>query len=449
MQNMTEGNVTKRMVSFATPLLFGNVLQQLYSAAAAVIVGKFAGKTALAAVGTAAPIMNILMFLMVGITMGSSILMSEFFGASEYEKVKQEEVTSILSGSIFTIALSIAAIFLIKPLLFLIKTPDEIMPQAVAYLEIIISGLIFSFLYNILSSSLSSIGDSTTPLFYLLFSSVLNIVLGIVLVRGFGLGVSGAAYATVISQAVSSVLCMGYIYWKVPILRFHVRDLKINFALLARTVGYSSVSAIQQTFLYVGIFILQGAVNPLGVDAIAAYNVVTRIDGFILAPTDSLALALTTFVSQNRGAQKVERIRYGMKSSIVIGLSYCILLAVAVFFSAHKLMTFFLNSGEVNAVEIGVKYLKVMAVFYILPAFCNSFQGFFRGLGRMDITLYATIVQIPVRVILAYLLVVHYGLSAVAVGVALGWICMIGYETHQYRRYLFSEGSSYHEISIP
>lgn len=441
MQNMTEGNVTRRMVSFTIPLLLGNVLQQLYSAAAAVIVGNFAGKTAFAAVGTATPIMNILTFLMVGITMGSSILMSEFFGASEHEKVNQQEVTSILGGLIFTIVLSVATFFLIKPLLFLIKTPAEIMPQAIAYLEIIIAGLVFSFLYNILSSSLSSIGDSATPLFFLIISSILNIGLGVVLVRDFGLGVCGAAYATVISQAVSAVLCMGYIYWKVPILRFHIRDLKINFPLLAQTASYSSVSAIQQTFLYVGIFILQGAVNPLGVDAIAAYNAVTRIDGFILAPTDSLALALTTFVSQNRGAKKVERIRHGMKSSVVIGLSYCVLLAVSVFFSSQSLMIFFLDSREVNAIEVGVKYLKIMAVFYILPAFCNSFQGFFRGLGRMDITLYATIVQIPIRVILAYMLVEHFGLSAVAIGVSLGWICMIGYEAYQYRRYLLSGGS--------
>lgn len=441
MHNLTEGNVTRCMVSFSIPLLFGNALQQLYSAAAAVIVGNYAGKTALAAVGTAAPIMNILMFLMVGITMGSSILMSEFFGAAEHEKVRQEEVTSILSGLIFTIVLSVAMIFLIKPLLILIKTPAEIMPQAEAYLEIIITGLVFSFLYNILSSSLRSIGDSATPLFFLIFSAFINIGLGIVLVKDFGLGVCGAAYATVISQAVSALLCMGYIYWKVPILRFHVRDLKINFPLLAQTASYSSVSAIQQTFLYVGIFILQGAVNPLGVDAIAAYNAVTRIDGFILAPTDSLALALTTFISQNRGAGKLDRIRQGMKSSVVIGLSYCGMLAVSVFFSAQTLMTFFLDSGEVSAIEVGIKYLKIMAAFYILPAFCNSFQGFFRGLGRMDITLFATIIQIPVRVIFAYMLVEHLGLAAVAVGVTVGWICMIAYEAHQYRQYLLSEGS--------
>lgn len=441
MHNLTEGNVTRCMVSFSIPLLFGNVLQQLYSAAAAVIVGNYAGKTALAAVGTAAPIMNILMFLMVGITMGSSILMSEFFGAAEHEKVRQEEVTSILSGLIFTIVLSAAMIFLIKPLLILIQTPAEIMPQAEAYLEIIITGLVFSFLYNILSSSLRSIGDSATPLFFLIFSAFINIGLGIVLVKDFGLGVCGAAYATVISQAVSALLCMGYIYWKVPILRFHVRDLKINFPLLAQTASYSSVSAIQQTFLYVGIFILQGAVNPLGVDAIAAYNAVTRIDGFILAPTDSLALALTTFISQNRGARKFDRIRQGMKSSVVIGLSYCGMLAVSVFSSAQTLMMFFLDSGEASAIEVGIKYLKIMAVFYILPAFCNSFQGFFRGLGRMDITLFATIIQIPVRVIFAYMLVEHLGLSAVAVGVTVGWICMIAYEAHQYRQYLLSEGS--------
>lgn len=441
MQNMTEGNVTRRMVSFAIPLLLGNVLQQLYSAAAAVIVGNFAGKTALAAVGTAAPIMNILMFLMVGITMGSSILMSEFFGAAEYEKVKQEEVTAILSGLLFTLVLSVVALFLIKPLLLLIKTPAEIMAPAAEYLEIIIAGLIFSFLYNILSSSLRSIGDATTPLVFLVFSSLLNIGLGIVLVKDFALGVCGVAYATVLSQAVAAVLCVGYIYWKVPILRFHVRELTINFSLLAQTASYSSVSAIQQTFLYVGIFILQGAVNPLGVDAIAAYNAVTRIDGFILAPTDSLALALTTFISQNRGAQKLERIRQGMKSSILIGLSYCSVVAVVVFFAAPTLMTFFLDAREISAIDVGIKYLKVMAIFYILPAFCNSFQGFFRGLGRMDITLYATIVQIPVRVVLAYLLAAYVGLTAVAIGVTVGWLCMIAYETHQYRQYILSEGS--------
>lgn len=441
MQNMTEGNVTKQMVWFSMPLLFGNVLQQLYSAAAVVIVGNFAGKMALAAVGTAAPIMNILTFLMVGITMGVSILMSEFFGASEYEKLKEEEVTSILSGLLFTICLSIITFFLIKPLLLLIKTPDEIIPQAVAYLEIIVVGLIFTFLYNILSSSLSSIGDSKTPLFFLIISSILNISLGITLVRDFGMGVRGVAYATVIAQAVSAVLCAAYIYWKVPVLRFHIRDLKINFPLLAQTANYSSVSAIQQTFLYVGIFILQGAVNPLGVDAIAAYNAVTRIDGFILAPTGSLAIALTTFISQNRGAKKTERIHQGMKASVGIGAIYCIVLTVFVFFFAQTLMKFFLDSGEINAIELGVKYLKIMAVFYILPAFCDSFQGFFRGLGRMDITLYATIVQIPIRVILSYILVEYFNVAAVAIGVTLGWICMIGYEAYEYRRYLLSEES--------
>ncbi len=441
MQNMTEGNVTKQMVWFSMPLLFGNVLQQLYSAAAVVIVGNFAGKMALAAVGTAAPIMNILTFLMVGITMGVSILMSEFFGASEYEKLKQEEVTSILSGLLFTICLSIITFFLIKPLLLLIKTPDEIIPQAVAYLEIIVVGLIFTFLYNILSSSLSSIGDSKTPLFFLIISSILNISLGITLVRDFGMGVRGVAYATVIAQAVSAVLCAAYIYWKVPVLRFHIRDLKINFTLLTQTASYSSVSAIQQTFLYVGIFILQGAVNPLGVDAIAAYNAVTRIDGFILAPTGSLAIALTTFISQNRGAKKTERIHQGMKASVGIGAIYCIVLTVFVFFFAQTLMKFFLDSGEINAIELGVKYLKIMAVFYILPAFCDSFQGFFRGLGRMDITLYATIVQIPIRVILSYILVEYFNVAAVAIGVTLGWICMIGYEAYEYRRYLLSEES--------
>lgn len=437
MQNMTEGNATRRILLFAIPLLLGNVLQQLYSAAAAVIVGNFAGKAALAAVGTAAPIMNILTFLMVGITLGSSILMSEFFGASQPDKVKRQESTAILSGLIFTALISVCAFSATKPLLLLIKTPVEILPQAEIYLKIIIAGLVFSFLYNVLSSSLSAIGDSVTPLAFLVLSSLLNIGLGIILVKVLALGVRGAAYATVISQAVSAILCAVYIYCKVPLLRIHVREFKIDMALLAQTARYSSVSAVQQTFLYVGIFILQGAVNPLGVDAIAAYNAVTRIDGFILAPTDSLALALTTFTSQNRGAKRPDRIRQGMKNALLLGISYCSLLACLVFFAAQPLVMLFLAAGEVSAIEIGAGYLKIMALFYILPAFCNSFQGFFRGLGRMDITLAATAVQIPVRVILSYLFVGYYGLPAVATGVAIGWICMILYESYQYRQYLY------------
>ena len=446
MRDMTEGSVTKRMLVFSVPFLFGNVLQQLYNTAAAVIVGQFAGKRALAAVGAASPIMNILTFLMVGITLGTSVLISEFFGAGDREKVREEQSTALLAGLIFTVVLSAAAIFLIRPMLFLIQTPNEIVPEAESYLRIIIAGLVFSFFYNLLSSSLRAIGNAMMPLLFLLLSCALNIGMSMVLVGNFQMGVKGAAYSTVISQAVSVLLCVGYIFRRVPVFRFRLRDLKINTELLKRTVNYSSVSAVQQTFLYVGVLILQGAVNPLGVDAIAAYSAVTKIDGFILAPTDSLALALTIFTSLNRGAGKTARVRAGLKNSMAIGAAFCLPVAFAVYFLAGTLMSFFLKPGETKALAIGAGYLKAMALFYLFPAVTNSFQGFFRGLGRMDITLGATVIQIPVRVILAYLLVGRFGMSVIAYCIAVGWLCMTVYEAMQYRHYFRKgEGSLMNE----
>ena len=446
MRDMTEGSVTKRMLVFSVPFLFGNVLQQLYNTAAAVIVGQFAGKRALAAVGAASPIMNILTFLMVGITLGTSVLISEFFGAGDREKVREEQSTALLAGLIFTVVLSAAAIFLIRPMLFLIQTPNEIVPEAESYLRIIIAGLVFSFFYNLLSSSLRAIGNAMMPLLFLLLSCALNIGMSMVLVGNFQMGVKGAAYSTVISQAVSVLLCVGYIFRRVPVFRFRLRGLKINTELLKRTVNYSSVSAVQQTFLYVGVLILQGAVNPLGVDAIAAYSAVTKIDGFILAPTDSLALALTIFTSLNRGAGKTARVRAGLKNSMAIGAAFCLPVAFAVYFLAGTLMSFFLKPGETKALAIGAGYLKAMALFYLFPAVTNSFQGFFRGLGRMDITLGATVIQIPVRVILAYLLVGRFGMSVIAYCIAVGWLCMTVYEAMQYRHYFRKgEGSLMNE----
>ncbi|HBN79961.1 MAG TPA: MATE family efflux transporter [Ruminococcaceae bacterium] len=446
MRDMTEGSVTKRMLVFSVPFLFGNVLQQLYNTAAAVIVGQFAGKRALAAVGAASPIMNILTFLMVGITLGTSVLISEFFGAGDREKVREEQSTALLAGLIFTVVLSAAAIFLIRPMLFLIQTPNEIVPEAESYLRIIIAGLVFSFFYNLLSSSLRAIGNAMMPLLFLFLSCALNIGMSMVLVGNFQMGVKGAAYSTVISQAVSVLLCVGYIFRRVPVFRFRLRGLKINTELLKRTVNYSSVSAVQQTFLYVGVLILQGAVNPLGVDAIAAYSAVTKIDGFILAPTDSLALALTIFTSLNRGAGKTARVRAGLKNSMAIGAAFCLPVAFAVYFLAGTLMSFFLKPWETKALAIGAGYLKAMALFYLFPAVTNSFQGFFRGLGRMDITLGATVIQIPVRVILAYLLVGRFGMSVIAYCIAVGWLCMTVYEAMQYRHYFRKgEGSLMNE----
>ena len=439
MRDITQGNVTKRMLWFALPFLAANILQQLYNTAALVIVGKYAGKQALAAVGSAAPIMNIMMFLMIGITLGTSVLISEFYGAKDWQKVKEEQATALVGGMLFSVAVSILALLFTRPLLRLIRTPEEILPMAEAYLHIILAGLIFSFLYNLLASSLRSVGNAGMPLVFLLISSVLNIGISIWLVRDCGLGVRGAAISTVVSQAVSVALCLLYIRFKTPVLHVGLRQLKINAGMLAKTFQYSSVSAVQQTFLYVGVFILQGAVNPLGVDAIAAYSAVTKIDGFILAPTDSLALALTIFTSTNRGAKKSGRIRSGLWSAFGIGQVYCLIISLCVYLLAPTLMLFFLEPHETEAIAIGIRYLRTIAFCYFFAGFTNPCQGFFRGLGKMKITLYATLIQIPMRLALAYLLVPYFGLSVIALAMAAGWFSMLVFELYQIRKYWRNE----------
>ena len=431
---MTEGSVTRHMIRFAVPLMIGNVFQQLYGAASAIVVGRYLGKEALAAMGTAVPIMNILLFLLVGMTMGASILMSEYFGARDTARLKKELATSVFAGLVFTLALSAAAALAIVPALRAINTPEAIIPQAASYLRIVFAGLVFAFLYNLLSSALRSVGEATMPLVFLIFSSILNIALAVLFVGRLGYGVRGAALATVIAEAAATAACALYIATRVPGLRLRLRELRPERALLSRTISYSWVSGVQQTFLYVGVFLVQGAVNPLGVDSIAAFNAVSRIDGFILAPSDSLALSLMTFISQNRGAGRGERIREGLGRAAAINAVYTLAVAIGIYFMSRWLMSLFLDAGEASAIGIGAGYMRLMCAFYIVSAFCNTLQGYFRGLGLMRIALYATVVQIPVRVGLSYALAGRLGLNAVALAVGVGWVCMALYQRYEYGR---------------
>lgn len=435
MKKMTEGNVTKNIFFFTIPIFLGNIFQQMYNTADAVIVGRFSGKEALAAVGTAGPIMNILIFFVVGFSLGSAILMAEFYGAEDIEKLKKEIATTIKAGAVFIFLLSAVALFSVKYILILMNTPIEIMEMAEGYLRIIIIGLIFSFLYNILSAEMRAVGDSKTPLGILVIAVVLNIGLDIYFIKNLGMGVKGAAYATVISQIAAVVISLLNIYFRMPVLRLTLKEFVIDLTLLKKTMSYSLSYAVQQTIIFTGAVFVQGAVNPLGIDSIAAFNSGSRIDGFILTPGDSMGAALTTFISQNRGAGKDERIFKGFKSALTMSLLYCVATAILIFIFSGSIMKIFIESSETEAIFLGRTYLKTIAFFYILTALCNTLQGFFRGFGRMDVTLIATFIQIPIRVVLSYILTKYMGISGVAVGMGIGWIFMGSYEGYLYMRY--------------
>jgi putative MATE family efflux protein len=321
MRDMTKGSVARNIAVFSAPLVLDNMFQQLYGVVNSVVAGRCLGSAALAATGTAIPVMNIATFLLCGMTLGAAVLMAEFFGARRLDMLKRECGTAFSVGVVFTLLLSAAGIACLKPALALIKAPPEIAPQAAAYLKIIFAGLLFSFLYNFFSSSLRAVGESAVPLYFLVAASLLNLGLAVLFVGRMGLGIRGAALATVISQAAAALMCFLYIYFKTPALRLELRSLRPDRMLLARTVSYSSVSGVQQTVLYVGVFLLQGAVNPLGVTAIAAFNGVCRIDGFVMAFGDSLATALMMFISQNLGAGRGDRALKGLSGTLLLNLA--------------------------------------------------------------------------------------------------------------------------------
>ena len=425
---MTNGNISNHLIKFAVPLVLGNLFQLTYNAADSIIVGRYVGTSALAAVGTANPIMNIVMFLIVGICMGASVLMSEYFGANDIKNFKREVSTTMIAGLIFTVIIIILCVMLIEPILRLIQTPQEIISDATIYLKIIFLGLIFTFLYNVYASTLRSIGDSKSPLIFLIISAILNVVMDIIFVVYFNMGVAGAAIATVIAEMFSSIFCIIYVYKKVPLLRFSKNEIVLDKKLLKRTINYSSVTAMQQTCLYVGKVLVQSAVNPLGVDAIATFNAVNRVDDFAFTPQQSISNAMTTFLAQNRGAKKHERIKQGLWAGLKIETLYWCIIVGLVYFGANKLMNLFVPNEGSKVIELGVIYLHLMAIFYILPAWTNGIQGYFRGMGQLKVTLISTFSQMVGRVTFAYLLAPRLGIVGIALSCFAGWVIMLAYE---------------------
>lgn len=433
--DMTEGKTSKILITFAIPMVFGNIFQQLYNTTDAVIVGRFIGKNALAAVGVANPIMSIAIFFLFGICIGTSVLMAQLFGAGKFKALKREVSTALIAGIIFTIFLSIVCILLSRQILILTNTPKDIINDAETYLKIIFSGLIFSFLYNFYSSALRSIGDSRTPLIFLLISCVINGILCILFIGVFKFGVAGSAIATVIAQAISSLLCIIYVYKKIPLIRINKGEFIMDKPLLKRTIQFSWVSALQQTCLYIGRMLVQGVVNPFGTNAIAAYNSVTRVDAFMLSPGDAFAASIATYSAQNKGAGKPERIIDGFKKGNLIITLYGVITSSIVFAGAIPIMKMFVSGTETQVVSIGVEYLKNMSLFYVLAGFCNIFQGLFRGVGKLRVTLFATIMQIAIRVALSYAFAPYMGIKSVCYAIVAGWIFMITYEGLSCRKY--------------
>lgn len=302
--DMTQGNITKHLVRYSVPLILGNLFQLTYNAVDSIIAGRFIGKEALAAEGMASPVMNIVILGISGICMGAGVLMSEFYGAKRYEDLKREMSTAVLFGFWFSLAVVALGVIFTPPLLRALHVPEELMGMTTVYLRIIFLGAPFTYFYNALASALKSVGDSKTPLKFLMFSSVLNGVLDLIFIGGLGFGIVCSATTTVIAEAVSALLSIFYVYRKIPLLQLRKGEFQIDRQLLGTTLQFGSITALQQSCQPIGKLLIQGAVNPLGVNMIAAFNAVNRVDDFAFTPEQSISHGITTFAAQNRGAGK-------------------------------------------------------------------------------------------------------------------------------------------------
>ena len=428
-KDLTTGKIMPILVNFTVPLVLGNLFQLTYNAVDSIIVGHFVGKEALAAVGICNPVSTLMILFLNGLCMGASILMGIQYGAKDYETLHRQISTTMLSGAVFSFFLTLVCVIFAVPILLLLQVNPSIMEMTVQYLRIIFLGLMFTFLYNFFSSTLRALGDSASPLYFLIISAILNIFGDLFFVIVLKAGSNGCAISTVISEALCCLFCIIYIQKKVPILRLGRKWLVFDAGLLKKTIAYGWASAMQQATVQMGKIAIQALVNTMGVSVAAAFAVVNRIDDFAITPEQNIAHAMTALMAQNKGAGKNDRMREGFRCGMILEIFYgaAVMLICLVF--ARPLMALFVKDEEV--IGHGVVYLHLIAVMYILPAITNALQGFFRGIGDLKVTLMSSFTNMTVRVIAAapMILLWNFGIEALPYSYLAGWIAMLLVET--------------------
>ena len=420
--DLTAGPVTGSMLLFAAPMIAGNLLQQLYNVADTFIVGRCIGADALAAVGASYSAMVFLTSVLLGLCMGSGVLFSMLWGAGETDRMKQSFAISFGFIAVITVAIEALSLACLPLFLRLLQIPPEIMDMTAEYLRIIFYGLAFTFIYNYFASLLRAVGRSAPPLVFLGVSAVLNIVLDLVFVLCFDMGVAGAAWATITAQGVSAFGTAAWCLVCMPQLRPERRHIRFDAGIFRQLAQYSLLTCAQQSVMNFGILMVQGLVNSFGVVAMAAFAAGVKIDSFAYMPVQDFGNAFATFIAQNKGAGKQERIRRGLRSAVLCALVFCVVVSAAVFVFAQPLMRLFVDASETAVIAEGVRYLRIEGACYCGIGCLFLFYGLYRGLGRAGFSLVLTVVSLGTRVALAYLLAPVAGLPGVWWAIPIGWV---------------------------
>ena len=432
MKDFTQGNITKHLLLFALPMLIGSVFQQFYSLADAIIVGRFVGGGALAAVGIANITFWFLTSLVIGLTTGSSIVISQLYGGKEIERMKRATATTIVFMLIFSAIISVLGVLFSPAILRLLNVPQDIMAETQLYMQIIFGGMIFNTFYNMFTAYLRALGEVKNPLFILIFTCILNVGLNFVVVVHMGLGVGGAAVTTVMSQGVAMVLTILYIRFKVPLL--HVKKLLVDKSLLFAILKNGLPAALQMSFISISSLTITRLINSFGTAAIAGLFAVQRIDHLAIIPVATLSMALSVFVGQNIGAFKEDRCKQGLKIAMLQSVSLAVLMSVVMMIFSRNLVALFIDAEDAHVTEIitiGQNYLNIMVIFYFLFAIQFTFNGFLRGVGDAFSATFISLGNLILRVKCAYFLVYFAGMGpeAIAWSLPFGWLfsCTVGF----------------------
>ncbi len=425
MKDLTNGNITKLIVFFAVPVLVGNIFQQFYNLADTAIIGNFIDdKDAIASVGAVSPVMSLAISFMNGLANGFAIVAGRYFGAKDIDGLKRSVAGTLILGLATSFVMTIFSLLFAKPVIRILGTPDDIIPSANAYITIIFAGMTFTMLYNLFSGLLRAIGNTLTPLFVLGFSIVVNVGLDIVFVKYFGMGVEGTAMATVIAQFLSSAICFIYIIKKCPVLKVSKKDFKVTKAELADLYSTGSAMGLMLSIVSVGSVILQSAINGLGKDIIASHTIARKISEMFMMPLSTIAMASSAFASQNIGAGKMDRVKKGIKQSIIISWVWSLITVVVVYTAGNLLLGLVAGENKEDIISVAWYYLKINTPFYFILGVLLVLRSSMQSMGMKVIPVISSIIELIGKFAVTVLLVPVFDYFGVCISEPSIWIFM-------------------------
>lgn len=440
--DLTQGGITTTLLQFTLPMLAGSLLQQCYNIADTLIVGQCIGSNALAAVGSAYTLMVFLISILLGLSMGSGTVFSLQYGAGDLPALRRSIYVSFLLIGTVTVLLNVAVFLWLDPILRWLQVPYDVYPLMRNYLWIIFWGIAFTFLYNFYAALLRAVGDSVTPLWFLAVSVVLNIGLDLFLILVLDQGIEGAAVATVIAQGMAASGILLYTYKTRPELRLHRKDMRFNRSSLKEITSFSTLTCVQQSVMNFGILMVQGLVNSFGTAVMAAFAAAVKIDSFAYMPVQEFGNAFSTFVAQNFGARKGDRIRRGVRSAFLITIVFSLVISLLVFFFAKPLMLIFVRPDEAEILRIGTEYLRIEGTFYLGIGILFLLYGYYRAIRMPGMSVVLTILSLGTRVVLSYWLasIPSIGVTGIWWSIPIGWFLadLVGIAYYRYRRYAVS-----------